>query len=136
MEDIQPERRLTIRRLLRIQAGVAGALAILVYLHLLRPGWTGSAISPIEYAIVTTWFFFLGYFAGRCFFRRRIALIIGMGCAGRASLEFCRAKVDHPYFFILLGLLFGLSLYVALSWLDRDDTPYFVRLKQRRSTNK
>lgn len=126
MTERQKTRRFqyTIRSVLRAQAGIAGIIAVAVYVHNLQPGWLeGSTISGASYAVTTCFWAIAGYSVGRCFFGRVTALLLSMALAGIASCTFVRPKCDHPRDFAILGMVVAISVFVGLGWLDRMPIP-------------
>lgn len=118
----------TIRNILRAQAGLAGIIAVAVYVHTLKPGWSGTTIFGPWYAICTVFWCVVGYLIARCFFGRFTAFVLSMAFATFASCTFARPKYDHPRDFAILGMVVAISAFLGFGWLDRMTIP-FLRWK-------
>lgn len=114
----------TIRSILRTQAGLAGIIAVAVYVHRLEPSWLeGQTISGFVYAVTTFFWAVVGYCSGRCFFSRGTSLLLSMAFTAFASCTFTRAKCDHPRDFAILGMIVAISVFIGFGWLDRMTIP-------------
>jgi hypothetical protein len=115
----------SIRSILRVQAGLAGIIAVAVYVHNLDAGWSGETISGPYYAMYTVFWCCIGYFVARCFAGRLTAVLLSMVFAAMASGTFVRPKCDNPRDFAFFGMAVAVSAFVGFGWFDRFATPFW-----------
>jgi hypothetical protein len=117
----------TVGNVLRIPAGIAGIIALAVYVHNLEASWYGATISGYFYAFATVFWCFVSYLIARCFCGRFTSLLLSMVIAAHASCAFARPKCDDTGSFAVFGMAVALSAFFALGWLDRIATPFSQR---------
>ena len=113
--------------LFRVQAGVAGVVAVAAYVHRLHAGWSQWFASGSEFAATTVSSALVGYVFCRGFFGRLTGLLAGIALAGAAGSSSLGYRDYRAQEFAFLGMLVACSLFLGFGWIDRGTLSFLKR---------